>query len=332
METKAPFLLYLVVPCYNEEQVLESTSLQLEAKFGEMVEQSRISQDSRVLFVDDGSSDCTWNTIVQLHERNELFSGLKLSRNRGHQNALLAGLTYAMNHADVVASMDADLQDDVNVLSEMAEMIKKGYEVVYGVRNDRTTDSGFKRGTAQAFYRFQSLMGVEAVQNHADYRMMTSRAVKALSEFKEVNLFLRGLVPLVGFKSCNVYYARGERAAGESKYGLGKMLSFAVEGITSFSIKPVRLISVTGVLVSLLSLVALIYVFIGAFIGNVQPGWASTMVSVWLFGGIQLLSLGVIGEYVGRIYLETKARPRYIIEAVTLPPASPQACTEVRSH
>lgn len=305
---------YLVVPCYNEEEVLPETSRRLQEKFAQLEAAGAIAPGSRVLFVDDGSKDATWQLIAGLHDSNELFSGLKLSRNRGHQNALLAGLLYAAEHSDAVGSMDADLQDDIDALDEMLERFAEGYEVVYGVRNDRTTDSAFKRGTAQAFYKLQARMGMESVYNHADYRLMSSRAVQALGEYKEVNLFLRGLVPLVGFRSCQVYYARGERFAGESKYNLKKMLSFAIEGITSFSTKPIRIISSIGFIIALISLVALIYILIGHFVGHVEVGWTSVIMSIWFLGGLQLLAIGVIGEYVGKTYMESKARPRFIIE------------------
>ena len=307
-------IFYLVVPCFNEESVLHETSSRLEVKFHYLESQDLISNLSKVIFVDDGSSDQTWSLISQIHERNPLFCGLKLSRNCGHQRALLSGLNTAAKYADLIASMDADLQDDIDALDEMIAKATEGYEVVYGVRNDRTTDSFFKRFTAQSFYRLQAALGVDTVYNHADYRLMSKRAVQALSEFKEVNLFLRGLVPLVGFKSCSVYYSRGKRFAGESKYTLSKMLSFAFEGITSFSTKPIRLITFTGLIIFLLSLIALVYVLVGHFFGSVKVGWTSIIMSIWCLGGLQLLALGVIGEYVGKTYMESKHRPRYFIE------------------
>lgn len=307
-------ILYLVVPCYNEESVLRETSKRLVEKFSTLVKLSQINANSKVLLVDDGSSDKTWEIIKSLHQSNSLFCGLKLSRNCGHQKALLSGLHKAAEFADLIASMDADLQDDINALDEMVSRAREGYEVVYGVRNDRSSDSFLKRFTAQSFYRLQSSLGVDAVYNHADYRLMSKRAVLALSQFREVNLFLRGLVPLVGFKSCCVYYSRGKRFAGESKYTLGKMLSFAFEGITSFSTKPIRIITLTGLIISIFSLFALVYLLIGHFIGDVQVGWTSIIMSIWCLGGLQLLALGVIGEYVGKTYMETKHRPRYFIE------------------
>ena len=307
---------YLVVPCYNEEEVLPETSRRLRRKFDDLISSQVIGSQSKVLFVDDGSDDATWELVEQLHGQDDLFSGLKLSRNRGHQNALIAGMLYAGDRSDYIGSMDADLQDDIDALDEMIEKARNGFDVVYGVRNNRATDSIFKRGTAQAFYRLQSRLGVESVYNHADYRVMSSRAVRALSAFKETNLFIRGLVPLVGFKSCTVYYSRSERFAGESKYGLKKMLAFAIDGITSFSIKPIKLISITGCVIFLVSLLALVYIIVGHYLGNLQVGWASMMVSIWCLGGLQLFAIGVIGEYVGKTYLESKARPRYVIERV----------------
>jgi glycosyltransferase involved in cell wall biosynthesis len=307
-------ILYLVVPCYNEESVLRETSRRLSEKFSSLIKSSQIDSDSKILFVDDGSSDKTWKIIADLHESNHLFYGLKLSRNCGHQKALLSGLHKASEVADLIASMDADLQDDINALDEMVSRAREGYEVVYGVRNDRSSDSFLKRFTAQSFYRVQASLGVDAIYNHADYRLMSKRAVLALAQFNEVNLFLRGLVPLVGFKSCCVYYSRGKRFAGESKYTLNKMISFAFEGITSFSTKPIRLITLTGLTISVFSFFALVYLLIGHFIGDVQVGWTSIIMSIWCLGGLQLLALGVIGEYVGKTYMETKHRPRYFIE------------------
>lgn len=309
-------IFYLVVPCYNEEDTLPETSTRLQEKFASLISEKTIAPNSRVLFVDDGSSDSTWSLIEKLHSSHNLFSGLKLSRNRGHQNALLAGLLFSADYADVIGSMDADLQDDIDALDEMLERASGGYEVVYGVRNDRTTDSSFKRWSAQSFYKIQAKMGMESIYNHADYRLMSARAVHALGEFREVNLFLRGLVPLVGFKSCVVYYARGKRFAGESKYSLKKMIGFAIEGITSFSIKPIRIISGVGMIIALISFFALLYVLVGHFVGHVEAGWTSTIMSIWLLGGLQLLAIGVIGEYVGKTYMESKSRPRFIIEGV----------------
>lgn len=309
--------LYVVVPCYNEEAVLPETSARLKQKLDELKTAGTIAPDSRVLFVNDGSRDRTWELISQLHRQEpSSFSGLALSRNRGHQNALLAGLTEAARHADVIISMDADLQDDINAMDEMLAKYREGCEVVYGVRSARKTDTAFKRVTAEGFYRFMQAMGVDIVYNHADYRLMSRRAVDALESFSEVNLFLRGIVPLVGFQSATVSYARGERFAGESKYPLKKMLAFAMDGITSFSIKPIRMILAVGAIVFLVSLGMLLYFLIRKLAGHTMDDWTSLACSIWALGGIQLLSLGVIGEYIGKIYNETKRRPRYIVAQV----------------
>lgn len=314
---KLPFFC-LVIPCYNEEEVLPETARRLRTKFSQMIRDELVSPKSRVLFVDDGSQDATWDVISKLHSQDSLFSGIKLSRNEGHQNALLCGLLYAADFADAIGSMDADLQDDINVLDTMLQKFAEGYEVIYGVRNSRVTDSGFKRWTAQAFYKFQHAMGIETVYNHADYRVISRRVAQALGEYKEVNLFLRGIIPQIGYKSCCVYYSRAERYAGESKYNLSKMVSFAVDGITSFSIQPIKLVTIVGFVIFLISLVALVYLLIGHAVGNVQIGWTSIIASIWLLGGLQLLAIGVIGEYVGKTYLETKHRPRYFIDKVLL--------------
>lgn len=317
-EHEAAPMFCLVIPCFNEEEVLHETAGRLESKFGQLISEKLVDPNSRVLFVDDGSRDSTWEIIADLHSRNNLFSGLKLSRNEGHQSALLSGLLYAADFADAIGSMDADLQDDINVLDQMLEKIAEGFDVVYGVRNNRDTDTGFKRWTAQTFYKFQKSMGVDTVYNHADYRVITKRVAKDLGQYKEVNLFLRGIIPLIGFKSCCVYYSRGERFAGESKYNLKKMVSFAIDGITSFSITPIKMIAVAGFVIFFVSLIALIYLLIGHAIGNVQIGWTSTMASIWLLGGLQLLAIGIVGEYVGKAYLETKGRPRYFIDKVLI--------------
>lgn len=306
--------LYVVIPCYNEEEVLPVTSKVLCEKFGQMIDDGIISKDSRVVFVDDGSKDRTWELITQLHSENIMFDGCKLSRNQGHQNALLAGMSYAADKADAIISMDADLQDDIHAMDKFIEKYNEGSEIVYGVRSSRKKDSFFKKHTALAYYKLLSLLGCEIVNNHADYRLMSSRAVKALFDFKEVNLFLRGIVPMVGFKSDVVYYVREERAAGKSKYPLGKMISFAVDGITSLSVKPIRFITAIGLICFLVSISMLIYSIVGYFIGKTVSGWASLITSIWALGGLQLLSIGVIGEYIGKIYLETKRRPRFIIE------------------
>ncbi|MGI5893010.1 MAG: glycosyltransferase family 2 protein [Candidatus Merdivicinus sp.] len=316
--------LYLVIPCYNEEAVLPETSRRLGEKFDFLFQAGKISADSRILFVDDGSRDKTWSMIAELHQKDSRFAGVKLSRNRGHQNALLAGLMTAKDYCDAAISMDADLQDDVNAIDRMVDAFLEGYEVVYGVRSSRETDTFFKRTTAQGFYKFMKLMGVDIVYNHADFRLMSRRALEALSNYEEVNLFLRGIVPLIGYSSTTVEYERGERFAGESKYPLKKMLAFAFDGITSFSIKPIRWVTGVGFLIFLASILALIYIFIVKLIGFAVPGWSATTASIWMLGGIQLLSLGVIGEYVGKIYTEVKARPRYLIEAIELTPPPPQ--------
>ena len=306
--------LYLVIPCYNEEEVLPETAKRLEEKLRALIDGGKITPDSRAVFVNDGSRDGTWELIEKLHRENPLFLGIKLSRNRGHQNALLAGLMTVRSECDAVISMDADLQDDINAIDAMIEKYNEGYDVVYGVRSSRRRDSFFKRTTAQGFYRLMRAMGVETVYNHADYRLMSARALAGLSEFGEVNLFLRGIVPLVGFKSTTVSYERGERFAGKSKYPLKKMLAFAFEGITSLSVKPIRLISSLGVLIFLVSLGILAYSLVRHFCGYTVNGWTSLSVSIWALGGIQLLAIGVIGEYVGKIYLETKHRPVFIVE------------------
>ena len=311
-------ILYLVIPCYNEEEVLPETSRRLREKMTALMEAGRISPRSRVLFVDDGSKDRTWELIGRLHREDPLFSGAKLSRNRGHQNALLGGLTAAVDRgAQVTISMDADLQDDIDAIDAFLDQYEEGCQVVYGVRSDRTTDSAFKRDTAQAFYRLMAWMGAEVVYNHADYRLMSRRAVEELLRFKEVNLFLRGMVPLVGFRSGQVTYKRGERFAGQSKYPLKKMLAFAVNGITSFSVKPIRLVLAAGILLGVLAVLGLVMAALLAVTGlaTVSGLWWLGL-SLWLLGAIQLAALGVVGEYVGKIYLETKARPSFILETV----------------
>ena len=307
-------ILYIVVPCYNEEEVLPETSKRLKEKINSLISNNIISDLSRVLFVDDGSKDKTWQLISQLHNDDSLFSGIKLAHNKGHQNALLAGLMTAKEHADMVISMDADLQDDINVIDNFIEQYKNGNDIVYGVRSSRKTDTVFKRSTALAYYRILEKMGVDIVYNHADYRLMSKRALNALEQFKEVNLFLRGIVPIIGYKTSVVEYERSERFAGESKYPLKKMLAFAIDGITSFSVKPIRMITSLGFIIFALSLIMLLYSIIIKIIGHADSGWASIICSIWMIGGIQLLSLGIIGEYIGKIYNETKSRPRFIIE------------------
>ncbi|MGN0745054.1 MAG: glycosyltransferase family 2 protein [Aristaeellaceae bacterium] len=308
--------LYVVIPCYKEEEVLPETARRLKIKMTALIQDGRIAPDSRVMFVNDGSRDRTWDIIARLHEEDKLYSGVNLSRNRGHQNALLAGLMTAMNFADMVISMDADLQDDIDAMDAMVDAYHNGYDIVYGVRSSRKTDTFFKRFTAESFYRLMKLLGVDIVFNHADYRLMSRRALQGLSEFKEVNLFLRGIVPQIGYPWTTVEYERHERFAGESKYPLKKMLAFAFDGITSFSVKPMRMILNLGAVVFVISLLMLLWALIARVTGSSVAGWTSLMGSIWLIGGIQLLSLGVIGEYVGKIYSETKARPRFIIQQV----------------
>lgn len=305
--------LYLVIPCYNEEEVLRTTGKKLLEKITAMMKDELISKDSKVLFVNDGSKDRTWRIIEELHNQNDIFSGINLSRNKGHQNALLAGLMTAKEIADVTISLDADLQDDVNVIDKFIKEYYSGSDIVYGVRSSRATDTFFKRTTALTFYKLMSKLGVDMVYNHADYRLMSKRALEGLSQFTEVNLFLRGMVPLIGYKSSVVEYERHERFAGESKYPLKKMLTFALDGITSLSVKPIRLITGLGFFIFFFSLIALSYTFIVKLFGKTITGWTSLTLSIWMIGGIQLLSLGVIGEYIGKIYNESKHRPRFII-------------------
>lgn len=307
-------ILYLVIPCYNEEEVLPETSARLKVKINELIDKGKINQKSRIIFVNDGSTDRTWDIISKFHEKDKLFGGINLSRNRGHQNALLAGLMTVKDHADMVISMDADLQDDINAIDEMVDKYLGGVDIVYGVRSSRQTDSFLKKTTAESFYKIMNAMGANTVFNHADYRLMSKRALEGLSQYGEVNLFLRGIVPMIGYPTDVVYYERGERFAGESKYPLGKMLSFATEGITSFSTKPIRMITMLGFFIFLVSIGMLIYSLIRHFMGATIVGWTTLMVSLWAIGGLILLSLGVVGEYIGKIYLETKARPRYLIE------------------
>jgi glycosyltransferase involved in cell wall biosynthesis len=307
--------LFCVIPCYNEQEVLPETSKRLEAKLKDLIAAGKISDDSRILFVNDGSKDNTWNMIKDLHEKNEIFQGINLSKNMGHQNALLAGLMTAKDLCDAAISLDADLQDDINAIDEMVDKFNNGCDIVYGVRSKRATDTFFKKFTAESFYKLINSMGGNTVYNHADYRLMSRRALMALSEFGEVNLFLRGIVPMVGFNTDVVYYERAERFAGESKYPLKKMLSFAIEGITSLSTKPIKLITGLGFFIFFISIVVLVYSLVRYFTGHTIPGWTTTVLSVWAIGGLIMISLGVIGEYVGKIYLETKNRPRFIIES-----------------
>ena len=309
--------LFIVIPCYNEEAVLPITAPLFRDKLLFLSSQGKISPDSRVLFVNDGSKDNTWNLICQLAKEDEHYMGICLSRNRGHQNALLAGLMEAKDKCDITISIDCDGQDDINAMDAMVDEYLSGAEIVYGVRSKRDTDTFFKRFTAESFYKLMKWMGADTVYNHADYRLVSSRALKEFANFKEVNIFLRGMFPLVGFKSTCVYYERHERIAGESHYPLKKMLALAFDGITSLSIKPIRIITGMGVVISLVAFALIIYALVSYFTGNVVSGWASSLIVTCFLGGIQLISLGVIGEYIGKIYMETKARPRFIISERT---------------
>lgn len=305
--------LYIVIPCYNEEEVLDKTKTELKKKLNTLIQNKKIDKQSKVIFVNDGSKDKTWDLIQQFYQGDKLFGGINLSRNRGHQNALLAGLLTVKDDADIVISMDADLQDDIDAIDLMIEKRKEGADVVYGVRNSRKKDSFFKRITAQGFYRVMKMLGVDVIYNHADYRLTSRRVLDSLKDYREVNLFLRGIFPLIGFKSDIVYYERKERFAGKSKYPLKKMLNFAWDGITSFSVKPIRLVLNVGVVILFLSFLMILYSVIQKVLGNTVDGWTFIVCSLWLLGGIQMLSLGIIGEYIGKIYSETKARPRYLV-------------------
>ncbi len=307
-------VLYIVIPCYNEEKVLPITSGMFLEKLKSLISADIISDDSRIMFVNDGSRDSTWDIITKLSGEQKYFTGLSLSRNRGHQNALLAGLTEAGKLCDITISIDCDGQDDINAMDSMVREYLDGAEIVYGVRSSRETDTFFKRTTAQGFYKLMNRMGANVVYNHADYRLLSAKVIKELANFKEVNIFLRGMIPLVGFKSTCVYYERHERLAGESHYPLKKMLALAIDGITSLSTKPIRIITTFGFVIAILSLIGIIWSVITFALGKTVAGWASLVTIIFFFSGIQLLSLGVIGEYIGKIYLETKARPRFIIE------------------
>lgn len=306
---------YFVIPCYNEEEMLPFTIQKMGEKLQSLIEKELISDKSKVVFVDDGSRDRTWDLIKAAAE-DKRFLGVKLSRNCGHQNALMAGMSYAVKFADYIITLDADLQDDINVIDEFIQKYKEGYEIVYGVRSSRKTDTFFKRFTAEGFYKLMKAFGVEIVFNHADYRLMSKRAVQYLLQFEERNLFLRGMIPLIGLKSTVVYYERLERVAGKTKYPLKKMLSFAFEGITSFSVKPIKYITTAGFLMFLLSLVILIYAIVQKLRGQAVTGWTSLTISIWFIGGLQLVALGLIGEYIGKIYKEVKRRPLYFIEEI----------------
>ncbi len=311
---KALTKLYLAIPCYNEEEVLPDSAQKLLKKYDDLAAAGKITADSRIIFIDDGSKDRTWELIEELHNSDSRFGGIKMSRNRGHQNALLGGLMTLRDKADAVISLDADLQDDIDAIDGMLEKYEEGYDVVYGVRSSREKDSFFKRFTAEGYYKVLDKMGAKIVFNHADFRLMSARALESFSEFHEVNIFLRGLVPMVGYKSTIVEYERKERLAGESKYPLKKMLALALEGITSLSVKPLRFITGLGVMAFMVSVIMLIYFLVRYFTGHTIVGWASLAVSIWALGGLQLLSMGILGEYLGKIYLETKQRPRFIVE------------------
>lgn len=306
-------ILYVVIPCYNEKLVIKETTKRLREKFDDLLKKKMISKKSKVLYVNDGSKDKTWELIEEINKEDSTFTGISLSRNRGHQNALVAGLLTAKEYAEVVISMDADLQDDINVMDEMLEKYLNGVDIVYGVRNKRDKDTFFKRFTAEGFYKFMKFMGVDIVFNHADYRLTSKKVLEEFSNFKEVNLFLRGLFPLIGFNEDIVYYERQERFAGESKYPLKKMLNFAWDGITSFSVKPLRFICGLGVIILFISILIMIYSLVQKIFGNTVDGWTFLAISIWFIGGLQMISIGIIGEYIGKIYNETKERPRYII-------------------
>lgn len=306
--------LYLAIPCYNEEEVLTDSAQKLLKKYDDLYTAGKITADSRIIFIDDGSKDSTWEIIERLHGEDKRFGGIKMSRNRGHQNALLGGLMTLRDKADAVISLDADLQDDIDAIDLMIEQYENGFDVVYGVRSSREKDSFFKRFTAEGYYKVLDKMGAKIVFNHADFRLMSQKALNAFSEFHEVNIFLRGLVPMVGYKSTIVEYERKERLAGESKYPLKKMLALAWEGITSLSVKPLRFITAMGIIAFMVSIVMLIYFLVRFFTGHTIVGWASLAVSIWALGGLQLLSMGILGEYLGKIYLEAKHRPRFIVD------------------
>lgn len=307
-------VLFIVIPCYNEEEVLPVTAPMFKEKLASMIVNGLVADNSKILFVNDGSKDRTWEVLCGLCESDAIFTAVKLSRNRGHQNALLAGLMEAKEDADITISIDCDGQDDINAMDEMVKAYLDGCEIVYGVRNNRTSDTFFKRTTAQGYYKILNALGGEVVYNHADYRLVSSRVLSELANYKEVNLFLRGMFPMIGFKSTCVEYSRHERLAGSSKYPLSKMLALAFDGITSFSVKPIRIITALGAVTVMLSIILILYALISWITGHVVAGWASSFIGTTLIGGIQLISLGVIGEYVGKIYMETKGRPRYIVE------------------
>lgn len=307
-------ILYLIIPCYNEEEVLPYTIKELNKELDYLLKNKLIDIESKVVFIDDGSKDKTWDIIKKEQKKNSYIKGIKLSKNKGHQNALLAGLSYSLNKADLIISLDADLQDDINAIEKMIEEYKTGSEIVYGVRSSRKKDSWFKRNTAQSYYKIMKKLGVNLVYNHADYRLLSKKALECLLKYNEANLFLRGIVPEIGLKNSIVYYERNERKAGITKYPLKKMINFAIEGITSFSVKPLKLITTMGFIISFLSFSIMIYSLIVKILGHTVPGWTFITISIWLIGGIQMLFLGIIGEYIGKIYSETKQRPKYFID------------------
>ena len=309
-------ILFIVVPCYNEEAVLPITAPAFESKIKELIQKGKVSEKSRVLFVNDGSKDRTWEIIQSMAKDSVYYTGISQSRNRGHQNAVLAGLMESKSRCDITISIDCDGQDDIDAMNDMVDAYLNGCEIVYGVRSKRDTDTFFKRFTAEAFYKLINKMGGELVYNHADYRLMSKRALKGLLEFDEVNIFLRGMVPMVGYQSDIVTYERAERFAGESKYPFKKMLSFAFEGITSLSVKPIKMIFNVGILICIISVLAIIYCLVRHFTNNTVSGWTSLVMSIWFLGGLQLIAIGMVGQYIGKIYLETKARPKFIIEQV----------------
>lgn len=306
--------LYVVLPCYNEEEILRETAKTLQNKMKQLLSEGRISADSRIVFVNDGSKDGTWRLIKEFHQADEMFQGIRLAGNKGHQNALLAGLMEVKLLCDVTISMDADMQDDIDAMDEMLDHYDHGCEIVYGVRSSRDTDRFFKRATAEAFYKVLQMLGADIIYNHADYRLMSRKALCALAEYREVNLFLRGMVPMIGYKTAQVSYVRKKRTAGESKYPLRKMMALALEGLTSLSTRPLRLITLLGFFIFAFSIGIGAYSLVRYFAGNTVPGWTSIVLSIWAVGGLVLLSLGIVGEYVGKIYMETKGRPRYLIQ------------------
>ncbi|MCC0630254.1 glycosyltransferase family 2 protein [Clostridioides sp. ES-S-0108-01] len=307
-------IIYFIIPCYNEEDVLKETSNRLEIKINSLINDKIISEKSKIVFIDDGSKDNTWCIIEELSKNKSVFCGIKLSCNRGHQNAILAGLLQTKEFCDATISIDADLQDDIDILDEFIQKFYDGCDIIYGVRKSRKKDTLFKRNSAKLFYKLMSLLGSNIVYNHADYRLLSKRTIESLSQFREVNLFLRGIIPLIGYKSSFVFYERKERLAGESKYTIKKMLSFAFEGITSFSIKPLRMIMSTGILIFLASLIILVYLLVQYFLKKHVDMWIIIVFSIWAIGGFQVFCIGLVGEYIGKIYMETKNRPRFIID------------------